>query len=71
MSTLEDKIASLQGKYDAIADDPEVNAICNWVQPNTSEQFDEVKFDKSFENSLSAFFALDNTAAELIKARHA
>lgn len=69
--TLDEKIAALQSKYDAIADDPEVSAICTWMQPNMSELFDEERLDKGFEDSLTTFFALDDAAADLIKAKSA
>ena len=67
MSTLNEKLAALEAKYDALAADPEVNAACTWVQPNTSDPFDESRLDEGFESSLAAFFALDEKASSLIK----
>lgn len=71
MTTLDEKLSALLGKYDAIAEDPEVSTVCAWVQPNTSESFDESRLDDGFEDSLAAFFALDEAASDLIKAKQA
>ena len=67
--TLDERIAAKMGKHETLAKDDEVHMVCTWNQPNTSEVFDESRLDREYESSLSAFFALDEAAARLIKSK--
>lgn len=68
-TSLDEKISLKLKTYEKLAADAEVNAICTWNQPNTSEVFDETRLEQKYEASLSAFFALDEAASKLIKAK--
>lgn len=67
--SLDKRIAAKIGRYEQLAKDEDVHSICTWNQPNTSEVFDEARLDKEYESSLAAFFALDEAAEKLIKAK--
>lgn len=54
-----EKIAELTKKYEVLSQDPDLEKICLWVQPNSDDPFDESTLLEGNDLLLKEFFELD------------